>query len=466
MALVGKSLDINTALRAACGAAKMLALSEGVECPYEIDNEQFKDQCPKPFNPKLPYATVYEELQRIYVFLRAIQQGIQPPINIARLPESEEKEFVDKINEVTNKFNSLPNNKDLNYVDYFFSNVLYIDPAQKDVIFTKLHTFVQKETPIIAYSCKKKASDLVSDHRLLTWFKEGITYTKHKLEDTVVSTKYFVDKYVREKGFMPGVATAIFATTDINKISINCVGVDKLKLDDSIPAYIDLSNTQTFVQIRDTYYILLNKSIYIRMSNLLIVDMRIQSEFAYFFDKDMVNDVQPYLMYLLQMDPWASTTFMAKSFGGNMTPAAQYPLAFYIVAHFVANQPLYAKNPADFYRKPIAEKKSEMLAALTSSKSKAELTQRIADGYIWLGEPNPGIGKVMASFGASLFNVSGHRFGRVAGKVGAAVEKVGAAFGTAGAAIRGLFTRNQTKPGQKGGKRVTRKVRHHIEIPL
>jgi hypothetical protein len=119
MALVGKALDVNAALRAACGAAKMMALSEGVECPYTIDNEQFKDQCPPPFDPKLPKTETVEEIQRTYVFLRAVQQGIQPPINIARLPEAEEREFFREIDNVSEAFDALPNKDDLDFKDYF-----------------------------------------------------------------------------------------------------------------------------------------------------------------------------------------------------------------------------------------------------------------------------------------------------------------------------------------------------------
>jgi hypothetical protein len=138
-----------------------------------------------------------------------------------------------------------------------------------------------------------------------------------------------------------------------------------------------------------------------------------------------------------------------------MTPQ-KFPLAFYIVAHFVANQPQYAKNSADFYRKPIAEKKSEMLAALKANK--AELTQRITDGYAWLGQTPPGFGELLTSLGG-FTNAAAHRLRSVAGKAGAALGKAGA---VAGAAIRGMFTRSKTKQDQVGGKRVTRKVRHQI----
>ena len=453
MALIGKSLDINTALRAACGAAKMLALSEGVECPYTIDNAQFKNQCPTPFDPKLPQTDNFEEMHRIYVFLKAVQQGIQPPINIARLPEDEENELIREIDTVSKAFNALPNKNDLTFANYFFSNIFKITPTENSIreISDYYQAFITlngtSETPLLAFNCNKIQSNFENQlDRLFGLLKNGAIYTQQTLENYAATFNF-----EKDNGFKPGGPLAIYATKDINKIIVK---ISTEKTTDMMIAITSITpllvDTETLDNI---YYVQIIKDAIVSYPPTFgIVNIRTQTAFKYMFDHNLVVDVQPYLMYLLQTDKWAYENIMASSFGGNMTPQ-QYPLAFYIVAHYVANQPLYSKNPADFYQKPIADKKKEMLAALKTNKT--ELTQLIADGYTWLGEPNPGIGKLLTSFGGSFLNVSGHRIGSVVGKAGAGLGK-------AGAAIRGVFTQSQAKKpgtGQAGGRRVTRKVR-------
>lgn len=456
MALVGKALDVNAALRAACGAAKMMALSEGVVCPYRIDDEQFGNQCPLPFDPNLPKTETVEEMQRTYVFLRAVQQGIQPPINIARLPEAEEREFFREIDMASEAYDALPNKDDLSFADYFFSNLLKIDSTGKtnEMIYTSFHKFMSLNgnsgTPLLAFDCQKEQDTFENQlARVFANLRFGTTYMQQFIEN--YDSPF---KFSKDSGFEPGGPVSIYATKEMNKIIIKIVEDKETITSPSITSIIPLEYDT--IQLDKLYYIQLIKGAKVPYPVFYgILNIRTQSVVKYMFDHNLVVDMQPYLMYLLQMDPWASTTFMARSFGGNMIPPLKYPLAYYIIAHYIANRPPYT-NPVDFYNlsiKPNNEKRPIMLAALTSSKSKAELTQRIADGYAWLNETKPTITTLIEWLGGGTVNVLGH-------KARKAVRAVTGFF-------RDIGRRITRKQGQDGGKRVTRKnVRFALASPL
>jgi hypothetical protein len=450
MALTGKALDVNAALRAACGAAKMLALSEGVVCPYTINNEQFGNQCPPPFDSKLPKTDNFEEMQRTYVFLRAVQQGIQPPIHIARLPEAEEKEFIREIDNVSEAFDALPNKNDLDFVDYFFLNLFKIAPTEetKNTIVGNFEKFISLNgnsgTPLLAFDCQKKQDTFDGQlRRIIGYLKLGSIYTQQFLENYKASFEF-----VKDSGFEPAAPVTIHATKDMNKIIIKIVE-DKDNI--NIPAITSISPLTIDESVLDNlYYIQLIKGANVPYPKTFgILNIRTQSVVKYMFDHNLVVDVQPYLMYLLQIDKWAYENIMASSFGGNMIPPVKYPLAYYIIAHYVANRPPYT-NPVDFYNLPIKpnnEKLPIMLAALKANS--AELKQRIMDGYVWLKKDKaPSISELILWLGGGAVNVAGH-------KARKAVSTVADFF-------RRRFTRSQG-----GGKRVTRKnVRFALASPL
>ena len=455
MALTGIALDVNEALRAACGAAKMIALSEGVVCDYTIDDTQFKEQCTTPFDKDLPKTSALEQLQRFYVFIRAIQQGVQPPINIARLPEAEEQQLIDKIVQVTETFNSLPDNKTLNYNDYFLSNVLYVDPAQKDVIFNKLHTFIQKQTPIIAYNCKKISSDLVSDDRILGFFRKGPVYTIQQLENTEVYTTDLIKKISQEKGYVPSSVTSIYATNNLDKVVIKIITED-VSLEKEDAAILNLKDTPGSTKIKNIFYIKIKNDKRVSIPVSGIFDIRYQSIFNYIFVNDLVLDMHPYLMYLLHTYKRVITSMMSNPIGYLMKPPVKYRLAFYIIAHYIANRPPYVANPAKFYKTFMERKKPEMLKALIDNFVSPNSVLRIAinEGYEWLQEPKPTFEQLITDYGGEVTAAMRGK-ARVAG--------VAAGFTAGVGTLRGLFTK---KKGHVGGKRVTRKVKHQIEVPL
>lgn len=441
MALVDKALDINAALRAACGAAKMLALSEGVVCPYTIDNEKFGNQCLEPFDPKLPLTTNFEEIQRTYVFCKAVQQGIQPPINIARLPEAEEKEFIRELDNVSEAFNALPNKDDLDFVDYFFLNLFKIAPTEdtKNTIAINFERFISLNehsgTPLLAFNCQKKQDTFDGQlRRIITYFGLGSIYTQQFLENYNAPFEF-----KKDSGFDPLSPVTIHATNKMNQIIIKIVK-EKDNIEHS--AIIRISPLDINVSVLDDlYYIQITKDANVAYPPQLgILNIRTQSVVKYIFEHNLVVDVQPYLMYLLQTDKWAYENIMALSFGGNMIPSFQYPLAYYIIAHYVANRPPYT-NPVDFYNlpiKPTNEKLPIMLAALKANS--AELKLLIDKGYAWLKDKAPTISELIRWLGGGFGNVAKH-------KAGKAVSAVTGFF-------RRMLTRSQ---GQNGGKRVTRK---------
>jgi hypothetical protein len=457
MALIGKSLDINTALRAACGAAKMLALSEGVQCPYTLPD--FKAvQC-----PGVPATHIDEpaekQFKRILVFLRSIQQGIIPPTNIATLSDEEEKAFKQEIQIAIKAHDDAKEN--VIPIDEWLVHTVFRTPNPKsfvNTINTVMKPFItgggngSTPLPILVSRCKYDGHPNESTFaRFISHLRKSDDELKYYFEYTDGKARnwFYTSADISASNTLDTISILVFSRDKYNKLYGPGKGVD------DIP---DPLNPDKQTTIRGLFYIMTDNTLKYDIDTPGLLDYVIQGAelsnryiIKHLFERNAVIDIHPWLMYLLQTTPLA---FMTGSFGGNMTPAAQFPLAFYIVAYFVANQPLYSKNPADFYRKPIAEKKKEMLAALNANK--AELTKRIADGYVWLGQTPPGIGALLASLGGNLSAVT-HRFESVAGKAGAALEKAGKAF-------TGIFTRSRTKPntGQVGGKRVTRKVRHQI----
>lgn len=444
MALTGKCLEVNAALRAAAGAVKMMSLSEGVVCPYVIDEELFKNKCPKSFDPNLPKTISIEEIRRIYVFFKAIQQGVQPPTNIARLPEAEEHAFADEIEQAYEEFKILPAKPGYRFQDYFFSNILKISSDIIKDIGDKFKVFIRPEgegAPIFAHNCGKKVENYVDDLRIIEFLMNGRIYMQQAAENSDAISEDSIAEYERVNGFQPTALVAIHATNDINKLIIKIIN-EQTDIKSGFGAIIKFDPVEIdIIPLNDVYYIKIKDDKNVAIPIIGVSNIRKQSVIKYVFDKGLVIDVQPYLMYLLQSDAWASEAFMAASFGGNMKPPAKYPLAYYIVAHYVADTK-YSANPADFYVKPFDDKKSEIIEALKKNynDSKSELRNRINAGYAWLKEKpeTEEYDKLIKSVGgeSALTNI-----------------------------LRGASASKRTKRGgQRGGQRVTRRVRFALPM--
>jgi len=147
---------------------------------------------------------------------------------------------------------------------------------------------------------------------------------------------------------------------------------------------------------------------------------------------------------------------MNNPIGYSMKPPEKYRLAFYIIAHYIANRPPYVANPAKFYKTFMERKKPEMLKALIDNFVSPNSVLRIAinEGYEWLKEPKPTFEQLITDYGGEV--TAGMR-------AKARAASVAAGFTAGVSKIKGLFTRRR---GQDGGKRVTRKVRFSLAPPL
>lgn len=486
MALTGKAIEVNAALRAAAGAVKMMSLSEGVECPYVIDGAQFKGQCKPDINLKILEDT-RDQYKRSYVFLRAVQQGVTPPINISALPEEEEKALINDLRTTINEFKSsipkeiydiwlehggfetdLYNSSTLAKTSYtnaedlkkkisklnqinICKRFLRINPENFSNIEQAFAAFISGDqgNGLRAYDCKKRVYVAESNlTRFLGYFRFSPSYLEYQIQD-------FIYAYLKNRPLTGMLAST--APTNLNDINILLVDKYKLRLNNELETdsnrnpipgtkrgigmYDNKSKDNLIgIQYTEALYITVNDNIKLYSSDTPVTDIVNQQSLRDVFIKNAAMDVHPYVMYLLQMDPWASKTFMADSFGGNMTPQ-QYPLAFYIVAHFMANQPQYEKNPADFYRKPIADKKLEMLAAIKANEPAVDTLLR--DGYAWLGEKYPGMGNIRQMLGDTRTALAVRRATQMVDSFKSGVGRLGR-----------MFTRKQ----KGGARRITRKA--------
>ena len=440
------TVSVNQALRAACGAAKMLARSELVECPYEIDATLFMGQCDAPVEGKR-YAntSAMEQFYRICVFLRAIQQGIVPPTNIYRLPDDEHNQLLNEFFTLVNEYKASGAGKFETFICNRFFRVNPSTFANIERLFSKYIDADGQGSLLRAYDCEKK-NDLFENQlmRVFSIMKDGPDYLQQFLENSTYGSVEVAASLAEKKGFNSVLPIEVSVTNKLDKLNIFILTEEKrsrIYQDDADGKYIakSLMYDDSNIPLENIYTIVIKDKQVIQIPGLAILDISKQSVVQYVFDKNVVVDVHPYLMYLLQIDPWASKTFMARSFGGNMIPPAQYPLAYYIIAHYVANRPPY-KNSAEFYNKPIKpnnEKLPEMVAALRSNS--AELKQRIVDGYAWLKEPVPNTTELIKWLGGGIRSVFEYKARKAAGK------------------FASMFTTR--KQGQGGGKRVTRKNR-------
>lgn len=448
MALTGKCLEVNAALRAAAGAVKMMSLSEGVVYPYVIDVSKFKEQCGAPVK-ELRYTKTssFEQFNRACVFLRAVQQGVPPPTNIASLPNQEHDKLLAEF------FTAVKTKGPKEPLDVFLCERFFrIDPSNYDRISVAFQDFMNADGQgrlLGAYDCEKTNNILETQlRRLFSVMKDGPDYLQQFLENAEYTDPDNLAILAKKKGYDSGLPIEVSVAKELDKLNIFIL-TEKKRAD--IREHLDgkygaktLASENSDVSLDNIYNIVIQDGQAINLPGNAVVDISKQSVVRYVFDKNVVVDVHPYLMYLLQMDPWASTTFMAASFGGNMKPPAKYPLAFYIIAHYIANRPPYT-NPADFYVKPFDDKKSEIIEALKKNynDSKSKLRNIINAGYAWLKE------KPETDVYDKIFEAVGGQF---------VLTNI----------IRGESARSSSRRtkrgGQRGGQRVTRRVRFALPM--
>jgi hypothetical protein len=450
MALTGKAIEVNTALRAAAGAVKMMSLSEGVECPYTIPT--YTDAQCSGYSEKeredMQQESGRAQVRRAIAFLKSIQQGVIPSIRLAALPDDEEKQFLKEIHESMGKYALADKVIYKDVLDWIMEDLFHLPIKKVNDIKEAFANFLRGGTainksgfPLFIYDCKQRGYPFSVE---LSRFMEFLIIPENEII-------YAIEKFDRQSIESAFATEAIIgAPKDINNICI--LIIQKSQAYDENGAPIELPSAQRVADgspeaaiFTNIFYIMTNNSINYGggsskgKENIYGEHIVKSTMLKHLFERDAVVDIHPWLMYLLSKD----SAIMNTAFGGNMTPQ-QYPLAFYIVAHFVANQPQYEKNPADFYRKLIADKKPEMLAAIKANES--ALNTLLRDGYAWLGEKYPGMGNIRQMLGDTTTALAVHRATQMVDSFKSGVGRLGR-----------MFTRSQAK--QKGSaRRTTRKA--------
>ena len=406
MALTGKALEINTALRHACEAVKLAALSERIECPYVLPD--FKaPQC-----PGVPATHTDEPVEmqykRILVFLRSIQQGIIPPTNIATLSEEEEKAFKQEIQIAIKAHDDAKEN--VIPIDEWLVHTVFRTPNPKSFV-TTINTIMKPfitgggngttPLPILVSGCKYDGHPHESTFtRFISLLRKSDDELKYYFEYTDGKAKakniYDATQNISKSGWSYTFADET-ASNKLNDISILVFSRGKYdnlygsgKADDNVTNLTYDRKTT----IRGLFYIMTDNTLKYDIDTTGLLDYVIQGAdlsnryiIKHLFERKSVIDIHPWLMYLLLITPTTYNAFMKEVFDGNMALPDDYSnrLAYYIIAHSVANTDKYKDNPGLFYSKPFDEKKPEMKEALKLRGN--ELKRLIDAGYAWLGKP-------------------------------------------------------------------------------
>ena len=411
-----KAARENQALRAASEAVKLMALSQGVHCPIPKYTDEFKNQCEKPVEG-MKEETTRQQFQRSFVYIKSVRQGVKPPLTMARLPDHEIflKEIKDILHNIRIKYYTLDEwislfNKSTKagtlegdkYAKYICRDLLRINIDDYNTVSSNYTKFIDgggAKTALCAHHCKTlRLLQEGEFHRFLGYL--GRLELEPKYLDWMIENSDAIsdsNRLIPIKGNNIVYAMNVLLTNDIKQLTIRIIdkGTRKRALifkedsdrheDNLITMVSDLSASSILIgSYKQTFYICVDDSIDIPgLDNIAVVDISNQSIISDIFKRNVVTDVHPYLMYLLQTDPWCSRTFMVSSFGGNMAPPLKFKLAYYIVAHYVATHDVaYKENPSVFYKLPDSEKIPKMIAAL--QKNKCIQDDLLTAGYRWL----------------------------------------------------------------------------------
>jgi len=379
-----RAIKENQALRAASEAIKMMALSQKVECPVNIKEYFTTPQCPsvnEEILKKMPLASAEEQFKRSLLFFRYLQQGVKPSICERQLPPEEEAQFISDWKRVmathdTKKYLT----KFLQFCDKFLNIPTNerIHAEINEVFVRFLKGGDNKTLPLTAFNCTKKGPENNSDFGR---FNETLFMSEEDRQIQFEEFDFKQERLAQGKNTLPSVAVET-TSTDITDLSI-------LIYDYSKPDVKSFGDDINQHSAKDLMYISANKSI-INYSNeydiITIIGKTIfkQKLIRELFTQNAVVDVHPWLMYLLQTTPATHESFMSRAFGGSMSPLKKHNLAFYIIAHYVANNdPAYKENPSSFYRLDYSVKFIKMKDAISAAKP------LIDKGYAWLKENRP-----------------------------------------------------------------------------
>ena len=377
-----KAARENQALRTASEAVKLMALSQGVECKLGLSKELYTNKCPKLSSKDLENETGLEQWKRSIAFLRYLQQGITPPVCLKELPIEEEKTFIEICR---GRYSELDD------VDLFIKHIVKdTTPTLITDINKSYQAFITggaQGNPLDIYNCRKqgypylnsmgrfvplfsKTDEILEyifeywDYSLLTQYPSVADTASNKLDNIDIA---LIDDIAKTKD----VDFAI--TTEINT-----------KRGNSAPAIITTNYKNTmFINTSfnlDNIFNAVQRSSVYATSGKTIAKLKLIKKI---FKDDMVYDVHPWLMYLLMTTPATYEAFMKGAFGGKMAPPLNHKLAYYIVAHYVANKD-YAANPSVFYKVDRDSKYPILKRAVEKRQDKPILDDLLTKGYSWL----------------------------------------------------------------------------------
>ena len=387
-----RAIKENQALRAAAEAVKMMALSQGVTCPYNVPS--FADrQCVSSVRPLInePPEMQYK---RSLAFFRAIQQGVNPSICQTELPQDEEDAFVKKWKEVLIQYDDHKKAlkqgaaEGISISDWTTENLFHLPKKVAGDIVSAFRNFVtggeqikNQPNPLKAHGCKFLGHPVEYNYGR---FIDFIRMTPEKL-----AFFFEKEKHALTDPTQLNTHASVAAGTSLDKITITVIHnmfVSEKRTGKKEYLMIPSNGSEPVVPINEAFYILANDKIHEETSGQdwiqgsTVLERRLIADL---FKGDGVDDVNPWLMYLLMTTPATYEAFMKSAFGGKMAPPLRFKLAYYIVAHYVAtHDPAYKANPSIFYKLPDSEKIPKMIAAL--QKEKCIQDDLLTAGYRWL----------------------------------------------------------------------------------
>ena len=416
------------ALRSAAEAVKMMALSQQVECPVNIKDYFTTPQCPTVSGDilkSLPSATAETQFRRGLIFFRSLQQGVKPTICDLHLPEEEEAQFIKDWQTVMSTYVSKLGDTRFQWFCRTFLHIPKNEIVEVNDAFRRYLTGgVLNVLPLRSLLCKETGTPNNDD---IERFSSNFVMLNKQ------ERQYRFDDFDNRQSKMyihgkSGTGNYNVGMTGFSYAAVETTPSDIYKVNILIYDYSNIPEPQLTANsepsdVDKLLYISANKKIINFGDNPTIITGEYITNYRVMKDlftvPGAVVDVHPWLMYLLQTTPATHDLFMSRAFGGSMSPLKNHNLAFYIIAHYVANHdPVYKGNPSTFYRLDYSKKFIKMKTAVGAAKS------LIDKGYAWLKEKRPTDSELKTMFN-NRPEFSGRNF-------------------------RGLI---------KGGKRVTRRLR-------
>ena len=383
----------------------------------------------------LPNEGAYEQFRRTLVFFKAVQDKVQPPIDVKRLDPAVEAYFVAEWKRVLDEYDAL-NDPPMDPVTYTAVHLLGIEPEEVGILNTAYRNFLKggydRALPLSIYDCKVRGEPFQGEMARVLRF---IRYSYDELRFAFEAWDIYDLRYPLPMLAVPG------SPTTIDKIVVTAAR----EIDISRP--IIPTEGQRESNLRDCFYIqtkgLINYDVsgeYAIPGYTLIRERTLPAEveggpprhlprlpFA-LFEADDVRDIHPWLMYLLYTneDTYRNYMFMATAKGWELGPPAipsnvpqlkneetkqGFILAYYILMHDYANR--NSAMPSEFYKLPKRAQLGFLKAHLEDATIKDEVQEKLLNGWSWLNIKQANLPSI--SLLKRLFTIENYNSGNLKG---------------------------------------------------